>query len=176
MLKLKLYIEILASLLTIQQKKDAVTDEKCLKAIMITEDDIIYPTMSILRDALLKEFDKDISGSSIDELTDLNSSLTSRFDDKEVLDENEDAEQFNCLAVITDLSTILTCQDYLKLEYDQIINDENLESLSNEVMFDLSESFISTVFITVQKNLIYKNEVNQYLIMEMIGPLDNPLQ
>ncbi|CAG8750324.1 8914_t:CDS:2, partial [Gigaspora rosea] len=34
-----LYIEILASLLTIQQKKDAITNRKCLKAIMITEDE-----------------------------------------------------------------------------------------------------------------------------------------
>ncbi|CAG8757281.1 16610_t:CDS:2 [Dentiscutata erythropus] len=39
MLKLKSYIEIFASLLTVQQEKDAITDRKRLKAIMIAEDE-----------------------------------------------------------------------------------------------------------------------------------------
>ncbi|RIB15190.1 hypothetical protein C2G38_2039582 [Gigaspora rosea] len=39
MLKLKPYIEILASSLTVQQEKNTIADGKCLKAIMITEDE-----------------------------------------------------------------------------------------------------------------------------------------
>lgn len=248
MLKLKPYIEILASSLTVQQEKDAIADGKRLKAIIITEDvwtavaniisilktfnditnyisgssyptmSIIYPTMSTLQNALLKEFEDE--DDSTDEPTDFNTSLINDciniFDNKEISDEDEDAEEFKTLAVMTDLvksikkimsklfekyykfsddeilftataidsrgknfeyeSASLACQDYLKLEYDQMISDEDLESLSNEVTLDLSGSFISTVFMAVQKNLINKNEINQYFIMEMIGPLDNPLQ
>ncbi|CAG8856714.1 33688_t:CDS:1, partial [Gigaspora margarita] len=70
----------------------------------------------------------------------------------------------------------LTCQDYLRLEYDQIISDEGLGSSSSEATLDLSGSFISTVFTAVQQNALRKNEVDQYLMMETIGPLDNPLQ
>ncbi|CAG8855768.1 36217_t:CDS:1, partial [Gigaspora margarita] len=55
-------------------------------------------------------------------------------------------------------SASLACQDYLKLKYDQMISDEDLELSSNEVILDLSGSFISTVFTPVQKNLINKNE------------------
>ncbi|CAG8755638.1 6532_t:CDS:2, partial [Dentiscutata heterogama] len=43
-------------------------------------------------------------------------------------------------------NAILTCQNCLKLEYNQMVIDENLELLSNEAILDLSESFISTVF------------------------------
>ncbi|CAG8830058.1 24984_t:CDS:1, partial [Gigaspora margarita] len=70
---------------------------------------------------------------------------------------------------------LLACQNYLNLEYDQMMSDENLESSLNEVILDLFGLFISIVFTAVQKNLINKNEINQYLIIEMIGPLDNPL-
>ncbi|CAG8803816.1 32537_t:CDS:2, partial [Gigaspora margarita] len=230
MLKLKPYIETLASSLTVQQKKNAIADGKRLKAIMITENkwtavaniisilkpfnditnyildssyptmSIIYPTMSTLRNALLKEFEDE--DDSIDKPTDFNTSLINNriniFDDKEISDEDEDAEEFESPAVMTDLvksikkimsklfekyykfsddeilfttmainprcknfeyeGASLACQDYLKLEYDQMISDEDLESSSNEVTLDLSGSFISTVFIAVQKNLINKNE------------------
>ncbi|CAG8823850.1 1772_t:CDS:2, partial [Gigaspora margarita] len=71
---------------------------------------------------------------------------------------------------------ILKGQDYLRLEYDQIISDESLGSSSSKAALDLSGLFILTVFIAVQQNAIYKNEIDQYLMMEMIEPLDNPLQ
>ncbi|CAG8780991.1 23524_t:CDS:2, partial [Gigaspora rosea] len=70
----------------------------------------------------------------------------------------------------------LKCQDYLRLENNQIRSDEGLGSSSNEATLDLSGSFILTVFTAVQQNAIHKNEVDQYLMMETIGPLDNPLQ
>ncbi|CAG8734619.1 31258_t:CDS:2, partial [Gigaspora margarita] len=145
--------------------------------------------------ALLKEFkDKD---NYTDEPTDFNTSLINDciniFDNEKISNEDEDAEEFKSLAVTTDLvksikkimsklfekyykSASLACQDYLKLEYDQMISDEDLELSLNKVMLDLSGSFISTVFIAVQKNLINKNEINQYLIIKMIGSLDNSLQ
>ncbi|CAG8760379.1 26600_t:CDS:2, partial [Gigaspora margarita] len=160
---------------------------------------IIYLTISTLQNALLKEFkDED---NSIDEPTDFNSLINDRiniFDDKEISDEDEDAEEFESPAVTTDLvksikkimsklfekyykfsdnkilftvmpidprcknfeykGASLACQDYLNLEYDQIISDKDLESLLNKVILDLSGSFISTVFMAVQKNLINKNE------------------
>ncbi|CAG8725693.1 1005_t:CDS:1, partial [Scutellospora calospora] len=64
----------------------------------------------------------------------------------------------------------------LKLEYDQMISNKNLELLSDEATLDLSGLFISTVFTAVQKNLIHNNKVNQYFIIETIGLLDNSLQ
>ncbi|CAG8770842.1 802_t:CDS:2 [Cetraspora pellucida] len=69
----------------------------------------------------------------------------------------------------------LKYQDYLRLEYDQIINDKSFGSLLNEVALDLSGSFILTVFTVVQQKVIHKNEVDQYLMMETIGPSENPL-
>ncbi|CAG8827670.1 37963_t:CDS:2, partial [Gigaspora margarita] len=188
MLKLKPYIEILASSLTVQQEKDAIANRKCLKTIMITED-------KWTTNALLKEFEDE--DDSTDEPTDFNSLINDRiniFDNEKISDKDEDAEEFESLAITTDLiksikkimsklfekyydkGTSLACQDYLNLEYDRITSDKDLESLSNKIMLDLSGLFISTVFITVQKNLINKNGVNQYFIIEMIGPLDNLLQ
>ncbi|CAG8806127.1 35068_t:CDS:2 [Gigaspora margarita] len=71
---------------------------------------------------------------------------------------------------------ILKCQDYLRLEYNQIRSDKGLGLSSNEAILDLSGSFISTVFMAVQQNATRKNKVDQYLMIETIGPLDNPLQ
>ncbi|CAG8850441.1 39061_t:CDS:1, partial [Gigaspora margarita] len=53
---------------------------------------------------------------------------------------------------------ILKGQDYLRLEYDQIISDEGLGSSSSKAVLDLSGSFISMVFIAVQQNATHKNE------------------
>ncbi|CAG8527865.1 2300_t:CDS:2 [Scutellospora calospora] len=87
--------------------------------------------MSTLQNALLKEFeDEDINDDFIDKQIDINTSL---FNNKEEL--NEDAEQFKSPVVTMDL-------------------------VKNEATLDLSESFISTVFTAVQKNLIYNNEIN----------------
>ncbi|CAG8720319.1 25691_t:CDS:2, partial [Dentiscutata erythropus] len=156
MLKLKPYIEILASSLTVQQEKDAIADGKRLKAIMITEDEwsavaniikilkpfnditnyisgssyptmsIIYPTMSTLRNALLKEFeDEDINGDFTDEQIDINTSSTSLFDDEEELD--EDAEQFKSPVVTTDLvESIKKIMAKLFLKYYKFSDDEIL--------------------------------------------------
>ncbi|CAG8732290.1 18634_t:CDS:2, partial [Gigaspora rosea] len=55
---------------------------------------------------------------------------------------------------------ILKGQDYLRLEYDQIISDEGLGSSSSKAALDLSGSFISTVFIAVQQNTTHKNEAD----------------
>ncbi|CAG8820917.1 38116_t:CDS:2, partial [Gigaspora margarita] len=71
---------------------------------------------------------------------------------------------------------ILKGQDYLRVEYDQIISNEGLGLLSSKAVIDKPELFISTVFIAVQQNATHKNEIDQYLKMEIIGPLDNPLQ
>ncbi|CAG8671596.1 9266_t:CDS:2 [Cetraspora pellucida] len=70
----------------------------------------------------------------------------------------------------------LKYQDYLRLEYDQIISDKSFGSSLNKVAFDLSGSFISTVFMVVQQKVTHKNEVDQYLMMKTIGPLKNLLQ
>ncbi|CAG8669400.1 23415_t:CDS:2, partial [Dentiscutata erythropus] len=117
-----------------KQEKDAIADRKRLKAIMITEDEwtavaniinilkpfnnitnyisgntyptmsIIYLTISIFRNALLKEF-KD-ENDSTDKLTDFNSLINDHiniFNDEKILDEDEDAEKFESLAITTDL-------------------------------------------------------------------------
>ncbi|CAG8757283.1 16611_t:CDS:1, partial [Dentiscutata erythropus] len=60
--------------------------------------------MSILRNALLKEF-KD-ENDSTDKPTDFNSLINDRiniFDDEKILDEDEDAEKFESPAITTDL-------------------------------------------------------------------------
>ncbi|CAG8751117.1 31429_t:CDS:2 [Gigaspora margarita] len=231
MLELKPYIEILASSLTVQSERDAIEDGKQLKSIMITENEwtavagiinilkpfsditnyisgssyltmsIIYPTISTLRNALLKEYvDEDISIYDTNEI-DLNTDDISVFDLEEVSDEDEEFEQIRSPAAITNLveciknimselferyykfdddkilflamaidprcknfeyeGAILKGQDYLKLEYDQIISDEGLGSSSSKAALDLSGSFISTVFMAVQQNATHKNE-NQF--------------
>ncbi|CAG8647003.1 45009_t:CDS:2 [Gigaspora margarita] len=71
---------------------------------------------------------------------------------------------------------ILKGQDYFRLEYDQIISNKGLGSSSSKATLDLSGSSISMVFMAVQQNATYKNEVDQYLMIETIGPLDNLLQ
>ncbi|CAG8593161.1 2798_t:CDS:2, partial [Scutellospora calospora] len=117
---LKPYIKILASSLTVQQEKDAIANRKCLKAIMITEDEwsivaniikilkpfnditnyisgssyltmsIIYLMMSTLWNTLLKKFENEDIN---DNFIDEQIEInTSLFDDEEEL--NEDAEQF----------------------------------------------------------------------------------
>ncbi|CAG8837242.1 32054_t:CDS:2, partial [Gigaspora margarita] len=134
---------------------------------------IIYLMMSTLRNALLKEF-KD-ENNSTNKPTDFNSLINDRiniFDDEKISNEDENAEEFESLAVTTDLvksikkimsklfekyykfsdnkilftmtaidprcknfeykDASLACQDYLNLEYDQMISDEDLESSSNK--------------------------------------------
>ncbi|CAG8792460.1 12712_t:CDS:2, partial [Gigaspora margarita] len=130
---------------------------------------------------------------------DLDTDDISMFDLEEVSDENKEFEQIRSPAAITNLfdddkilfltiaidprcknfeyeGAILKGQDYLRLEYDQIISNEGLGSSSSKVALDLSGSFISMVFMAVQQNATHKNEFDQYLMMETIGPLDNPLQ
>ncbi|CAG8591436.1 7995_t:CDS:2, partial [Dentiscutata heterogama] len=197
MLKLKPYIEILASSFTVQQEKDAIMDRKCLKAIIITEDEWSI-VANIIK--ILKPFNnitnyisgnEDINDDFTNKQIDLNTSSTSLFDKEKVSDEDEeDTEQFKSLAITIDLvESIKKIIAKLFLKYykffdDEILliaiaidpSDKNLKLLSNKAILDLSGLFISTVFTAVQKNLIHKNKVNQYLMMEMIGPLENLLQ
>ncbi|CAG8801772.1 13433_t:CDS:2 [Gigaspora margarita] len=244
MLKLKPYIEILASSLTVQSERDAIEDGKRLKSIIITNDEwttvagiikilkpfnditnyilgssyltmsIIYLTISTLHNALLRDYvDEDIDICDTDEIDLDTMDNISLFDLEEVLDDDEqirsptattnlvkriknimselfaryyqfDDNKILFIAMAIDPrcknfeyeDAILKCQDYLRLEYNQIRSDEGLGSSSNEPTLDLSGLFISTVFTAVQQNTTYKNEVDQYLMMETIGPLDNPLQ
>ncbi|CAG8789875.1 30600_t:CDS:2 [Gigaspora margarita] len=157
---------------------------------------MIYLIISTLHNALLRDYVNenidicDTNKIDLDTMDDI-----SIFDLKEVLD---DDKQIRSLAVTTNLveciknimsesfaryhqiqnfeyEGILKYQEYLKLEYNQIRSDEGLGSLSNEAILDLSGLFISMVFITVQQNTIRKNEVDQYLMIKMIRPLDNLL-
>ncbi|CAG8531183.1 24172_t:CDS:2 [Gigaspora rosea] len=219
-------------------ERDAIEDEKRLKSIMIMKDEwtavadiinilkpfsditnyisdssystmsIIYPTISTLCNALLKEYiDEDISIYDTNEI-DLDTMDDIRYEDEEF-------EQIRSLDATTNLverikyimselferyykfdndkilfltmtidprcknfeyeGAILKSQDYLRLEYDQIISDKGLGSSSSKAALDLSGSFISMVFMAVQQNTTHKNVVDQYLMMEIIGPLDNPL-
>ncbi|CAG8546858.1 17363_t:CDS:2 [Gigaspora margarita] len=85
------------------------------------------------------------------------------FDLEEVSDENEEFEQIRSLAATTNLVECIKnimSELFERLEYDQIISDEDLGSLSSKAALDLSGSFISTVFTVVQQNATYKNEVD----------------
>ncbi|RIB12917.1 hypothetical protein C2G38_2199391 [Gigaspora rosea] len=128
MLELKPYIEILASSLTVQSERDAIKDGKRLKSIMITDDEwttvagiieilkpfnditnyisgssysimsIIYPTISTLRNALLRDVDIDIC--DIDEI-DLDTMNDISVFDLEKVSDND--EQIRSLAATTNL-------------------------------------------------------------------------
>ncbi|CAG8835479.1 5619_t:CDS:2, partial [Gigaspora margarita] len=116
-----------------KSERDAIENRKRLKSIMITEDEwtavagiinilklfsditnyisgssystmsIIYPTISTLRNALLKEYvDEDISIYDTNEI-DLDTDDISVFDLEEVSDVDEEFEQIRSLAAITNL-------------------------------------------------------------------------
>ncbi|CAG8471865.1 9784_t:CDS:10 [Gigaspora rosea] len=184
MIELKPYIEILASSLTVQLERDAIEDRKQLKSIMITEDEWTAVAGII---NILKPF-SDITNYILDEIDLDTMDDISVFDLEEVSDEDKEFEQIRSLAATTNLveriknimfklferyykfdddkilfltmaidpkcknfeyeGAILKDQDYLRLEYDQIIRMKVLDH----------------------------HQVDQYLMMEMIGPLDNPLQ
>ncbi|CAG8815110.1 6745_t:CDS:2 [Gigaspora margarita] len=219
---------VVTSLLTVQSERNAIEDGKRLKSIMITDDEwttvagiikirkpfnnitnyisgssyltmsIIYPTISTLRNTLLRDYvDEDIDICDTDKIDLDTIDDISIFDLEKVSD---DDEQIRSLAVTTNLveriknimsvlfaryyqfdndkilfiamaidprcknfeyeDAILKCQDYLRLEYNQIRSDEGLGSSSNEATLDLSGSFISMVFMAVQQNATCKNEVD----------------
>ncbi|CAG8642111.1 9215_t:CDS:2, partial [Racocetra fulgida] len=81
---------------------------------------IIYPTMCMLRNTLLREFVNED-----DSTYDANVNM---FDYVEVLDEDEESVQVKSPAVTTDLGTILNHQDCLRSEYDKITSNENFGS------------------------------------------------
>ncbi|CAG8812652.1 25024_t:CDS:2, partial [Gigaspora margarita] len=140
---------------------------------------IIYLTISTFRNALLRNYvDEDIDICNTDKIDLDTMDNISVFDLEEVLDNDK---QIRALAMITNLfdndkilfiamainpryknfeyeGAILKCQDYLRLEYNQIRSDKGLGSSSNEVTLDLSRLFISTVFVAVQQNATCKNE------------------
>ncbi|CAG8715846.1 29431_t:CDS:2 [Gigaspora margarita] len=53
--------------------------------------------------------------------------------------------------------TILDIQNYLRLGYDEETIDDTFEPLSNKVMLDISQSFLSSIF-TAQPNIGRRNE------------------
>ncbi|CAG8801723.1 20689_t:CDS:2, partial [Gigaspora margarita] len=144
---------------------------------------IIYLTLNTLYNALLKEYvDEDDSIYDTDKIDFDTIDDISMFNLEKVMDEDEEFEQIRLPATTTDLVkhikiiisklfARLMCQDYLRLEYNQIISDKSLGLSLSEATLDLSGLFISIV----QQNALCKNEIDQYLMMETIQPLDNPL-
>ncbi|RIB23689.1 hypothetical protein C2G38_2170507 [Gigaspora rosea] len=164
---------------------------------------IIYPTISILYNALQRDYideDIDICNTNkidLDTIDDISMFDLKKFEDNKTL--------FITMAIDPRCKNfeyegaILKCQDYLRLKYNQIKirflyiistffthssskkspdfchSPKDLGSSSNKATLDLFRLFISIVFIAVQQNTIHKNEDDQYFIMEIIEPLDNSL-
>lgn len=64
--------------------------------------------------------------------------------------------------------------DYLELEYKKIENSP-VESVPNKTL-DLTGSFMSSVFTATQRMVAKKSEVDQYVALQAIGPLDDPIK
>ncbi|CAG8501410.1 13765_t:CDS:2, partial [Gigaspora margarita] len=135
-LKLKPYIEILSSSLTVQPEANAVADGKRLKEIMITESEwtevaniikilkpfdditnyisgssyptmsIIYPTIISLRNVLLKQFE-DKNISNFDANNTNMTNFLDIFNIEEVSDKDKELEQAEELADITNLTELI---------------------------------------------------------------------
>ncbi|CAG8552991.1 23743_t:CDS:2 [Gigaspora margarita] len=165
-----------ASIINILKPFDDVTNY--ISSSSYSTMSIIYPTIISLRNVLLKLFENDNISDFIshDEET--------IFDDEDLTDTDKELEELKSLANTINLTntikktmaeTTLNIQDYLRLGYDEKTIDDTFEPLSNEVMLDMSQSFLFSIF-TAQPNVGCRNEVDQYFMMESIGPLDNPLK
>ncbi|CAG8821698.1 6427_t:CDS:2 [Gigaspora margarita] len=67
-------------------------------------------------------------------------------------------------------------QDYLRRGFNQETSNNTCKPLSDGIILNMLESFISSVFVAALPRVNRSNEVDQYFMMESIGPLDNPLK
>ena len=74
-----------------------------------------------------------------------------------------------------DFNDTLAPIDYLEVEYKKMENQLVAQLVPDQTL-NLSSSFMSSVFTTTQRMVSTKSEVDQYVVLQPIGPLDDPIK